>query len=84
MIASQLLLFVTPIFYATSIVPQPFRAILQLNPLTSIVDNFRRVLLWNQQPDWLTWFVGVFGCACAAYVGYLWFIKTQPGFAEVL
>jgi lipopolysaccharide transport system permease protein len=84
LIFSQLLLFVTPIFYPADSVPEPFRTILNLNPLSGIVDNFRRALLWNQSIDLGNWLIAVVSTACLAYASYIWFMKTKIGFADVL
>lgn len=84
LIISQLLLFVSPIFYSEDMVPQPFATVLQLNPLTGVVTNFRRSLLWNQPIDWNGWIVSFILTACLAYGGYLWFVKTKSAFADVL
>jgi lipopolysaccharide transport system permease protein len=83
-IFSQLLLFTSPIFYPIEIVPQPFRTVLELNPVTAIVEEFRQILLWNQQVNWINWSIWVALTAGGAYASYLWFMKTKSGFADVL
>jgi lipopolysaccharide transport system permease protein len=84
LILSQLLLFVSPIFYPAAIVPEPFRTVLELNPLTGIVESFRRALLWNQGLDWTGWSISLVLSGVLAYAGYLWFMKTKLGFADVV
>ncbi len=44
-LAMQVLFFVTPIFYSVQRVPKSFRPLLELNPLSAIVENARRVML---------------------------------------
>jgi lipopolysaccharide transport system permease protein len=83
-VLSQLLMFLSPVFFPASIVPQPFRTLIEGNPLTVILDDFRRVLLWDQPLDWGRWSIWVVLTACCAYAGYLWFMKTKAGFADVL
>lgn len=41
----QLLMFATPVIYPVSSVPARFQWIIQVNPMTSIVEAFRRVFL---------------------------------------
>jgi lipopolysaccharide transport system permease protein len=84
LILSQLLLFVSPIFYPAAIVPEPFRTVIELNPLTGIIESFRRALVWNQGLDWTGWSISVLFSLFLAYAGYLWFMKTKAGFADVL
>jgi lipopolysaccharide transport system permease protein len=40
----QLWMFVTPIIYPTSIIPERWRWLLALNPLTGLIDGFRQAL----------------------------------------
>ncbi|NLG96475.1 MAG: ABC transporter permease [Chloroflexi bacterium] len=80
----QVLLFVSPIFYSTSSVPEQYRAIIMINPLTMIVNDFRQLLLWGQffpVKEWLVWTI-ISGFI--AVVGYVWFMATKKGFADVM
>jgi lipopolysaccharide transport system permease protein len=80
----QILLFATPIFYPASAVPPPFSSMLNLNPLTGIVDTFRRIVLWNQMPDWTSFGVTTTGAMLFALVAYHWFQWTSSEFADSL
>ncbi len=80
----QVLFFMSPIFYPISAVPEHFRSILYLNPLTTIIDGFRRVLLWQQPLAWPAWSMLTVCAAVVAWLGYLWFMKTKGGFADVI
>lgn len=51
-IITQILFFMSPIFYPIESVPVRFRPILMLNPLSGILENFRSVLVWDLIPDW--------------------------------
>jgi homopolymeric O-antigen transport system permease protein len=82
--ATQMLFFLTPVFYRTEAVPQPLRTILQVNPLSNIVEGFRRTLIWNQSVDWMPWSVTMAVCAAVFLLGYAWFMITRTGFADVL
>jgi lipopolysaccharide transport system permease protein len=46
----QLLLFLTPVAYPASLVPERWRAVYYLNPMAAIVDAFRAVLLGTPGP----------------------------------
>jgi lipopolysaccharide transport system permease protein len=43
--ATQVGMFLTPIVYPLSLVPEKWRAVLALNPMTGIVEGFRACLL---------------------------------------
>lgn len=83
-IGVQILFFLTPIFYPVSAVPSGLQTILQINPLTVIVNGFRQTLLWGQALDWGAWGLWTALLLVFAVLGYAWFMKTKKGFADVL
>jgi len=78
------LMFLSPIFYPVTAFPVQYRLILYLNPLTTVVDEERNLLLWGETPAVLAvgayWFVTF----CFAWLGFIWFQKTRKGFSDVL
>ena len=83
-VLTNLMLFLSPVFYPMSAVPETYRPLLYLNPLTFIVEQARGVLIVGTPPSW-AW-LGLY-CMCSAVVawlGLLWFQKTRKGFADVL
>src|SRR6188474_2334469 len=45
-------MYLTPIIYPESIVPENFRSFIELNPFTSLVRSYRRIFLEGAAPDW--------------------------------
>ncbi len=84
LIATQILFFMTPILYPMSIVPEAIQPVYRYNPLTVIVDSFRRVILWGQMPEWFSFGLVTLLSLLVLLVGYAWFMKTKQGFADVL
>ena len=83
-IITSMMMFLSPIFYPVSALPEKYRTVLLLNPITVIVEQAREVLIWGRQPDW--WMLLLY-CTIAtgvAWVGFAWFQKTRKGFADVL
>lgn len=80
----QVFFFMSPIFYPMTAVPEHLRIVLYLNPLTLILDSFRRVLLWQQPIAWPWWGVWTACTAVLAWLGYIWFMKTKKGFSDVM
>ena len=80
----QVLYFLTPIFYSLEMVPERFRPFLLLNPLTYIVESTRKVLIFDQWPNWQHFGWIVLGALVVFQFGYFWFMKTKRGFADVL
>jgi lipopolysaccharide transport system permease protein len=80
----QVLFFVTPIFYSIDVVPAPFQGMIRLNPLTEIVENFRRVILWGKPASWPDLGIWLISTGTLMMLGYAWFMKTKRGFADVI
>lgn len=78
------LMFLSPIFFPVEALPEQYRPLLELNPLTIIITQMRDVLLWGKFPD--LWALAKYAVASSAFAafGYLWFMRTRKGFADVL
>lgn len=83
-IFTTMLMFLSPIFYPASGLPEKYRHLLLLNPLTPAIEQARDILFWGKVPDMymLTGFLQV--AALIAWLGFAWFQKTRKGFADVL
>lgn len=80
----QILFFMTPIFYSADSVPKGMKFIILFNPLSSIIDCFRRSLIWNQPMNWSAWGIVTLVSFIVAVLGYAWFSATKKGFADVM
>jgi lipopolysaccharide transport system permease protein len=80
----QVLFFATPIFYPLSAVPERFRWLALLNPLTPCVELIRSCLLSSGPPDPLLFLVGAGLGAASLVLGYGWFLYSRRGFADVI
>ncbi|MFX8262712.1 hypothetical protein ABTL46_22915, partial [Acinetobacter baumannii] len=67
-----------------SAIPEKFRGVMQLNPLTYIVEDARNVMIWGKGLDWSQWSYWTAISALVAWLGFAWFQKTRKGFADVL
>ncbi|MFJ7736048.1 ABC transporter permease [Lysinibacillus sp. NPDC097287] len=83
-IAVPALMFMSPIFYPISSIPEEFQFIYSLNPITYVVEDMRRAIIWGQQPNWSWLIIEFFVGLVIAVLGYIWFKKTRKGFADVL
>lgn len=82
--AMTVLMFLSPIFYPASALPEEIRAWLFLNPATFVIEQTRDMLIWGKAPDWSG--LGVYSvfALLVAWLGFFWFQKTRKGFADVL
>lgn len=83
-IITMVMMFLSPVFYPVTALPEAFRPWLMANPLTFIIEQAREVLIWGRVPDWIGLGIYTLVAAMAAWVGYVWFQKTRKGFADVL
>lgn len=83
-ILTTVLMFLSPLFYPVSSLPERFHIWLMLNPLTFVIEQSRAVMIFGKLPDWrgLGIYAGV--SLLIAWAGYWWFQKTRKGFADVL
>jgi lipopolysaccharide transport system permease protein len=81
---TTVLMFLSPIFFPVSALPEKYRFFIYLNPLTFIVEQMRDVLIWGKTPSWAWWSLAMLFGVIVAWLGLIWFQKTRKGFADVL
>jgi lipopolysaccharide transport system permease protein len=69
----QLLFYVTPILYPTENIPDKFRILILLNPLASLIQAFRDVILYSRAPDIATLVYPLAVGLVLLYLGYNYF-----------
>jgi lipopolysaccharide transport system permease protein len=77
-------MYLTPIIYPESIVPERFRAFININPFTPLIRSYRRIFLEASAPDWpgLAYFAAF--AVLIFLFGYWWFARTRKSFADVV
>jgi len=83
-IMTTTMLFFSTVFYPLSFLPEKYRVFLMMNPLTFIINQARKVLIFGQLPDWRGLAIYTIISCLVAWAGYWWFQKTRKGFADVL
>lgn len=83
-IVTMVMMFLSPVFYPISALPERIQPWLMVNPLTFIIEEARAVLIWGRLPDWMGLGIYTLIAVAVAWVGYMWFQKTRKGFADVL
>lgn len=83
-VALQLLFYATPIVYNANTIPENFKWILNLNPMTYVINAYRDIFYNQVTPDVKSLLIvaGIMIAICI--VGYMIFNKLQKGFAEEL
>jgi lipopolysaccharide transport system permease protein len=83
-LVTMILMFLSPVFYPVTALPEHLRSWLMLNPLTLIIEQAREVLIWGHLPNWIGLLMYLLTATFVAWLGYAWFQKTRNGFADVL
>lgn len=78
------LMFLAPIFYPISALPEQYQIFIKLNPLAPVIEQSRQILFWGIVPDLLEYFICLIVALAIAMIGFFWFQKTRKGFADVL
>ena len=83
-VALQLFFYATPIVYATNLIPEEVAWILNLNPMTYIINGYRDIFLNQTAPNVMMLLMLLVGLIIACVISYAIFHKLQKGFAEEL
>jgi lipopolysaccharide transport system permease protein len=83
-LAMQLWLFLTPVMYPLDRVPDSLRAFYLANPMTGLIESFRRVLLDGRAPEFELLLPSLIGAIAAFLIGFAYFKATERRFADVI
>jgi len=84
MVASlvQVWMYLSPVIYEVKIIPEGWRWLLILNPMTGVIDAFRAALL-DRPLEWMSLSVAVVMTVVLLVTGLLVFHHTEQRFADV-
>jgi lipopolysaccharide transport system permease protein len=80
----QVWLFITPVAYPSSIIPERWRALYGLNPMAGVVEGFRWALLGSAAPPGATILVSTAAVVVLFIGGVFCFRRLEHGFADVV
>ena len=83
-IITTMMLFLAPVFYPMSALPEKYQTFLLVNPLTFIIEQARGVLILGHIPNWNGLAIYAALSLIMAWLGYWWFQMTRKGFADVI
>lgn len=79
-----LLMYLTPVFYPSDIVPPRYQWVVTLNPLAAMLDLFRAPLLGQAAPSMAVWLVVFAASVVAITAGALVFVRVSRRLALYL
>jgi lipopolysaccharide transport system permease protein len=80
----QALMYLSPVIYPISIVPEPLQFFYQLNPMTGIIGGFRWALLGSGSPPDVMFWVAVLIIVVGLVSGAFIFRRTERTIVDVL
>jgi lipopolysaccharide transport system permease protein len=80
----NILFYMSPIFYQVSMVPESFRFIMHINPLTSIIEQWRDVILLGKGINYADYGASLITSLIVLCIGYAVFRYLRKGFSDVI
>ncbi len=80
----QLWLFVSPVAYPLSVVPEKWRLLYSFNPMTGVIEGFRWALLGNPMPSLVPIAISIAMVIALLFGGIRFFRRMEETFADVV
>lgn len=80
----QLWMYVTPVIYPLTVIPSRYRPLFWLNPMTGVVDSYRRVIVQGQPPNYALLAVTAAVALVLLALGYRFFKGVEMRFADIV
>jgi lipopolysaccharide transport system permease protein len=80
----SMLMFLTPIFYPVSVLPEWAQKLMRFSPMARIIEMYRNAFLTGQVISLREWVITGVMALFLFLSGYFWFIHTKKGFSDVL
>jgi lipopolysaccharide transport system permease protein len=80
----QLWMYLSPVIYPVSVVPERLKTIYMLNPMAAIIDGYRKIILQGAAPNLLYMGVASIVIITIFLAGYKFFKKIEMSFADVI
>lgn len=84
----QMWMFLTPVVYSSTLIPEPYRYLMALNPMTGVVVGFRWALLGNNladaQPPGALFPISIAITLLVLVSGAFYFRSTERTFADII
>ncbi|MEJ1934315.1 ABC transporter permease [Nostoc sp. NIES-2111] len=78
-------LYISPVGFSSTIVPQKWRFLYSLNPIVGVIDGFRWAILGGESSLYLPGFVLSLGLVFGLLISGVWYFrKTERTFADVI
>lgn len=83
-LVTTILLFISPVFYPVSVLPESFQMVMHFNPLTSVIEMLRAVVFLGKLPTSGYMISSMLYGAAIFWVGFSVYKRLKVGFSDVL
>ncbi len=80
----QIWMFLSPVAYPASLVPERWQILYSLNPMVGVIEGFRWALLGKKPPDFMLIAVSTAVVAALLFGGLIYFRRIERTFADVV
>ena len=81
---TQLMMYLSPIIYPLSSVPEKYKIFILMNPMTSIIEGFRQALIGKGIIDSYMFIYSLFFTVFIFFIGLLIFNKFEKNFIDTI
>ena len=80
----QIWMFASPVVYAASLVPENYRLLYAINPMTGVIEGFRAILFGHSPFPLTMVLIAALVSIILFFIGILYFKQTERYFADVI
>jgi lipopolysaccharide transport system permease protein len=78
-------LYISPVGFASSVVPEKWRLLYSINPMVGVIDGFRWAILSKDVVIYAPGFILSMGLVVLLFLGGMWYFrKTERTFADII
>ena len=78
-------LYISPVGFSSSVVPEKWRLLYSLNPIVGVIDGFRWAILGGESKLYLSGFLLSLGLVILLFISGIWYFrKVERTFADVI
>lgn len=82
---AQFGIYISPVGFSSSIVPEKWRLLYSINPMVGVIDGFRWAILGGEAKIYLPGFILSTGLVVLLFISGIWYFrKTERSFADVI
>jgi lipopolysaccharide transport system permease protein len=81
---TQFWMYATPIAYSSSLIPEKWRWLYSLNPMTGVVEGFRYAILGKSSLDLVSLGISAFAVVALLVGGLHYFKRMEASFADII